>query len=116
MQKLKVFSALWSPYCKRLKTFLGEQRIACENVDIDEDEVGLRELEGLQNGGRTIPSVIYEDGTFAINPSPQDMAQRLALTTKARSDFYDAIVIGGGPASLTAASVLLPGGGGRAEA
>ena len=103
MQKFKVFSALWCPYCKRLKSFLGEQRIAYENVDIDEDELGLRELQRLQNGGRTIPSVLFEDGTFAINPSPQEMAQRLALTTKARSDFYDAIVIGGGPAGLTAA-------------
>jgi thioredoxin reductase (NADPH) len=57
----------------------------------------------LQNGGRAIPTVLFADGTHLVNPDPQDLAAKLGLDVQAKCIFYDAIVVGGGPAGLTAA-------------
>ena len=60
-------------------------------------------LAGLQNGGRTIPTVLFADGTHMVNPGFQDLAPKLGLDVQAKCIFYDAIIVGGGPAGLTAA-------------
>ena len=42
---ITVYGAPWCPDCKRSKQFLGEQRVAFQWVDIDEDEEGRRRVQ-----------------------------------------------------------------------
>lgn len=102
MADMKVYGAPWCPDCKRAKKFLGEQRIAYDWLDIDEDAEALRFVEDLQNGGRTIPTVIFSDGSHLLEPSNDELARKLGLQLRAQRPFYDLIIVGGGPAGLTA--------------
>ena len=102
MADIKVYGAPWCPDCKRTKKFLGEQRVAYDWLDIDEDAEALRFVEELQNGGRTIPTVIFPDGSHLLEPSNDELARKLGLQLKAQRPFYDLIIVGGGPAGLTA--------------
>ena len=99
---MKVYGAPWCPDCTRTKKFLGEQRISYEWIDVDADPEGLAIVESLQNGGRTIPTVVFDDGTFLTEPTNEDLASKLGLQIRAEKTFYDLIVVGGGPAGLTA--------------
>jgi thioredoxin reductase (NADPH) len=38
-----------------------------------------------------------------VEPSNSELAEKLGLRTSARHSYYDAVVVGGGPAGLTAA-------------
>ncbi len=103
MSALTVYGAPWCPDCKRSKQFLAEHRVPYQFVDIDRDREGLALVESLQSGGRTIPTIVFGEGDFLLEPSNEDLALRLGLTLKAERSFYDVAMVGGGPAGLAAA-------------
>jgi thioredoxin reductase (NADPH) len=57
----------------------------------------------VNNGKQIIPTIIFEDGSTLVEPSNAQLAEKLGLQTKAKNPFYDLIVVGAGPAGLTAA-------------
>src|SRR5205823_12098767 len=100
---IKLYGTDWCSDCKRSKRFLGEQRVRYEFVNIEENLEGQAFVKELQKGGLTIPTIVFEDGSALIEPSNAELAAKLGLETKAKCDFYDLIVVGGGPTALTAA-------------
>ena len=100
---IKMYGTAWCSDCKRSKKFFGEQRVHYDFIDIDEDPAGLKTVEELNKGKQIIPTIVFEDGSTLVEPSNAELAQKLGLQTKAQNSFYDLIVIGSGPAGLTAA-------------
>jgi thioredoxin reductase (NADPH) len=103
MAVVKVYGAPWCPDCKVSKRFLAEHRVPYEWIDIDEDPDGLRFVEELQKGGRTIPAIVFEDGSYLLEPSNDELARKLGLKLEPDRKFYDLAIVGGGPAGLAAA-------------
>ena len=103
MADIIVYGAPWCPDCKRSKKFLSEHRMAYDWVDIDADPEALRRVEAIQGGGRSIPTIVFSDGTTLIEPSDEELARKLGLKLEATRSFYDLAIIGGGPAGLSAA-------------
>ena len=50
-----------------------------------------------------LPVVFFADGSFLVEPTRAQLAERVGLRTRAESRFYDLIIVGGGPAGLAAA-------------
>jgi thioredoxin reductase (NADPH) len=100
---IKLYGTNWCSDCKRSKKFLGEQRVHYDFINIEEDMKGQDFVQKLQNGGLTIPTIGFEDGSTLIEPSNAEIATKLGLETKAKCEFYDLIIVGGGPTALTSA-------------
>ncbi len=100
---LTVYGASWCTDCRRAKKFLGEQRIHYKWVDIEQDAEAQALVERLNDGKRIIPTIIFDDGSKLVEPTNAELAAKLGLPTEARMSYYDLIVVGGGPAGLTAA-------------
>ncbi len=100
---IKLYGTDWCSDCKRSKKFLGEQRISYEYINIENDQEGQAFVQKVQNGGMTIPTIVFDDGSLLIEPSNAELAAKLGLDTKAQCDFYDLIIVGGGPTALTTA-------------
>jgi len=101
--KITVYGAYWCPDCQQAKKFLGEQFIPFKWVDIEQDKEAEQFVLEKNAGKRIIPTIVFEDGTSLVEPSNAELAKKLGLQTEARYSYYDLIIIGGGPAGLTAA-------------
>jgi thioredoxin reductase (NADPH) len=103
---ITLYGTGWCPDCKRSKQFFGEQRVPYRYVDIDNDPESVAFVEQTNNGLRSIPTIVFPDGSVLVEPSNAQLAEKLGMQTRAQRSFYDAIIIGGGPTGLTAAIYL----------
>jgi len=100
---ITVYGAHWCPDCRRSKQFLGEHQIPYNWVDIEQDKVGEQYVLLKNDGKRIIPTIEFGDGSILVEPSNAELAAKLGLRTKAERNHYELIIVGGGPAGLTAA-------------
>jgi thioredoxin reductase (NADPH) len=100
---IRMFGANWCPDCRRAKQFFGEQRVHYDYVDLDQQPDAIHEVERINNGMRSIPTIVFQDGSVLVEPSNTQLAAKLGLNLEASKDFYDVIIVGSGPAGLTAA-------------
>ena len=47
-------------------------------IDIDEKPEAIEDLYKFQNGGRTIPMIVYPDQDHQVNPRPNDVLKKIA--------------------------------------
>ncbi len=108
----KVIGHRWSARSSGVREFLARNQVPYRWYLADEPE-GERLLraagvwaDGVQAGGAdtlALPVVIAPDGQALVEPTDAELAAGVGLSTTASADFYDLIVIGGGPAGLGAA-------------
>ena len=100
---ITVYGAHWCPDCRRSKQFLGEHQIPYNWVDIEEDPQAEQFVIEKNDGKRIIPTIVFSDESFLVEPTNAELAAKLGLQTKASRSHYDLIILGGGPAGLTGA-------------
>jgi len=98
----KVVGHRWSARSSEIREFLARNQVPYRWYLCDEPE-GERLLAAAGADDRRLPLVITPDGETLIEPGDTELANHVGLVTRPSSDFYDLVVIGGGPAGLGAA-------------
>ncbi|MFJ6666868.1 MULTISPECIES: FAD-dependent oxidoreductase [unclassified Streptomyces] len=98
----KVVGHRWSAPSSRVREFLARNQVPYRWYSVEEPE-GQRLLAAAGLDGQRLPVVITPDGSALVEPEAPELAARVGLATTPTADFYDLVVIGGGPAGLGAA-------------
>ncbi|WP_217576052.1 FAD-dependent oxidoreductase [Streptomyces sp. GbtcB7] len=98
----KVVGHRWSARSSQVREFLARNHVPYRWYSADEPE-GQRLLAAAGHDAERLPLVITPDGTPLLEPDDRELATRVGLATTPADDFYDLVVVGGGPAGLAAA-------------
>lgn len=73
-----MYSTPWCGYCHRLKRQLDREGIEFEIVDIEQHPEHIETVERANGGPRTVPTLLFSDGSTQTNPSVTQIKQKLA--------------------------------------
>ncbi|WP_163510959.1 FAD-dependent oxidoreductase [Fodinicola acaciae] len=102
VEETKVVGHRWSAPSYEVRDFLARNSVPYRWYSVDDPE-GCRLLDACGADADDIPVVITPDGQALRNPTGSQIADAVGLSTQPAAEFYDLIVIGGGPAGLGSA-------------
>ena len=72
-----MFSTQWCGYCVRLKKMMQREGIEFAEVDIEHDDAAADLVMQANGGNRTVPTLVFADGTALTNPSIDQVKSQL---------------------------------------
>lgn len=96
-----IYGADWCPDCIKSKTFLDDNKLNYQYIDIDKNEWSIPIITKINNGKRKIPTIIINNDTILVEPENEELRQVLKLDEVKEERIFDSIIIGGGAAGLT---------------
>ena len=73
-----MYTTTWCGYCVRLKKLMQREGIEYAEVDIERDENAAGLVMQANGGNRTVPTLVFSDGSALTNPSIDQVKAQLA--------------------------------------
>ena len=103
---IRILGARWNPRAYEIRDFLARSHVPYQWVDVetaDRDAEVRALVDSLGSDGLHMPTLLFADGTRLVEPTTEQVAEKIGLRMHANEKFYDVVIIGGGPAGLAAA-------------
>jgi mycoredoxin len=75
---LTMYTTDWCGYCVRLKYGLEREGISYDEVNIEHVPDAANLVMSVNGGNRTVPTVVFPDGSALTNPSLREVKAKLA--------------------------------------
>jgi mycoredoxin len=76
-QEIVVYGADWCVDCRRAKRVLDRRRVSYRWIDIEQDPGAVEYILRVNNGRRTIPTILFPDGSILVEPSDEALERKL---------------------------------------
>lgn len=77
--KIIVYATRWCGDCRRARRFFEKHQIPFEWIDIDQDPAGEQYVLETNNGMRSVPTIVFEDGSILVEPSTRALEKKLNI-------------------------------------
>lgn len=98
---IKLYGADWCPDCQRAKSYLQDNGINYQFIEVDKHDWATKLVELTNKGKRIIPTIFIDDEPYT-NPDNSELKKALNIGQKKEKHVYDSIIVGAGAAGLTA--------------
>lgn len=75
--KIKFYGTTWCPDCIRSKQYLDEKQAEYEFIDIATNPEAVAEVERINKGMQSIPTILFPDGEVLVEPSNEQLQKAL---------------------------------------
>ncbi len=76
---LTVYGTIWCGDCRRTRHFLENNNIPYSWIDIDKDAAARLQVQELNHGNRSVPTLVFDDGTIMVEPSNYELKCKFGL-------------------------------------
>ncbi len=73
-----MYTTTWCGYCVRLKRLMQREGIGYAEVDIETDPTAADVVMQANGGNRTVPTLVFPDGTALTNPTIEQVKNQLS--------------------------------------
>jgi mycoredoxin len=78
-----MYTTTWCGYCFRLKKLMQREGIDFAEVDIEADAKAAEVVMSANGGNRTVPTLVFADGTALTNPNIEQVKAQLDRAAEA---------------------------------
>ena len=75
--KIIFYATKWCPDCLRARRLLDQNNIHYTWIDIDKDKQAKDYVIKVNNGNRSVPTIVFPDKTILVEPSNQELLAKI---------------------------------------
>jgi mycoredoxin len=76
-QKIKMYATSWCGDCRMARRWFDSHHIPYEWINIEDDDEAAAYVVKVNRGMRSVPTIVFPDGSILIEPSPRELANKL---------------------------------------
>lgn len=77
--QITIYGAPWCGGSRRARLLLNQHQIPYRWIDIEQDEEAAKYVESVNQGYRSVPTIIWPDGSMLVEPSIEELAKKLGI-------------------------------------
>lgn len=77
-QKIKMYATTWCGDCRMAKRWFDARGISYEYINIEEDDDAAEYVLKINRGMRSVPTIVFPDGSVLVEPSPRELAAKFS--------------------------------------
>jgi mycoredoxin len=74
---ITMYGTTWCGDCVRAKRVFAAEGVAYEFVDVEQDEAATAYVMEVNDGRRSVPTIVFEDGSVLVEPSAAELTAKL---------------------------------------
>ena len=74
---IKFYTTDWCGDCTRSKSLLNKLNINFDEINVDTNSDANEYITNLQNNQRRIPVIVFEDGTYLVEPTDPELLEKI---------------------------------------
>lgn len=75
--QITLYGAAWCGDCRRSKSYLDSRKVEYTYIDVEADESASEKVIEINGGQRSIPVILFPDGTHMTEPSEKALQEKL---------------------------------------
>lgn len=79
--QIKMYTTTWCPDCWRAKKIMDSMEVSYVEINITEDADAVDLVEKLNNGNRSVPTILFPDGSVLTEPSTTQLVGKINSLT-----------------------------------
>ena len=77
METIKIYGTSWCPDCARAKQMFNKLKIPFDWIDIDKDKQAAAEVQKINNGFKSVPTIVFPDNSVLVEPGSAELEKKL---------------------------------------
>ncbi|MEM9774043.1 MAG: mycoredoxin [Chloroflexota bacterium] len=77
--EIVLYGTSWCGDCHRARWFFDNYGIDYTDIDIEADEAAAAKVVAINKGNRTVPTIIFKDGSILVEPSIDALKEKMGI-------------------------------------